>query len=469
MLARLSSPIWYSTMLAMPRLADTAVTVPVMAHSEPEAASAADTADGAQNQRTTFTVPELCAHVQDTIRQRFPDEVWVDGAISGLTRSGNGHVYFDLVDPSDEMGRSTDAVLPVALFASSRQLVNRILRKAGGVRMSDGVEIRVRGRIDYYPPQGRVQLVMSLIDPRFTLGQLAAARAKLLAQLADEGLLGANGQLDFPALPLRVGLVTSGGSAAFHDVVHQLHLSGYPFEITLFDSRVQGLDAVDSLVDAVEATTTIDLDVVMMVRGGGARTDLVAFDHERVARAIATCRHPVIIGVGHETDRSVADDVAMISAKTPTAAAATLVDTVAQFDEAVTQATTRLVALARARVDAAGDRLVADGGRLVATAVRRVEGQRADIELAAGRVVRAPTLATERANHRLAVASARLSALDPATALRRGWSITHTADGELVRSADQVSAGTRLRTTTLDGGIDSTVTAAATSNRTPGP
>lgn len=405
----------------------------------------------------TFTVKELCARFQDAIRHRFPDEIWVQGAISGLTRSGNGHVYFDLVDPNGELGRSTDAVVPVALFAPSKHLVNRILRKAGGIRMQDGVEIRIRGRVDYYPPQGRVQLVMSLIDPQFTLGQLVAARAELLERLAAEGLLEANHRRPFPALPLRVALVTSGGSAAFHDFVHQLEVSGYPFRVTLIDSRVQGVDAVPSLTAALDAAADLEVDVVAVVRGGGARTDLVAFDHERVARAIARCRHPVIVGVGHETDRSVADEVAQLSAKTPTASAVALVEVVARFDDALTRAANRLAGLAQLHVEAAQDRLLASGARLVGVAGRVVERNDVELRHAARRLGRSSERVVERADHRLAMARARLSALDPAAALRRGWTITHTESGQLVRSIGQVESGTRLRTTTMDGTIASTV------------
>ncbi len=426
----------------------------------------------------TLTVGELCEVVSAAIDGAFDGEVWVRGAISSLSRSQNGHVYFDLID-SAEVGSSTEHLIPVVLFASSRQRVNAILRRSGNIRMHDGVEIRIRGQVAYYPPQGRVQLVMSLIDPSFTVGQMAMARQALLEKLAAEELLGANGRRVMPAAPLRVGLVTSDGSAAHADFVHELEASRYRFEVRLFDARVQGIDAVPSLVDAIERADRTDLDVVVVVRGGGARTDLAAFDSERVARAIAGCRRAVIVGVGHEVDRSVADDVAHTSTKTPTAAAALLADAVARFEGDVERAAVRLVTLTRDRLDRAGARLASAGGRLELAATAATDRHAAALNVVARRTHRAAGEAldrsavridraeelmrhrTERAVDRAAAvldrAEVTLRALDPARALARGWSITHTAAGDLVRGPADAPPGSTIVTTTVAGPIASTV------------
>jgi exodeoxyribonuclease VII large subunit len=405
----------------------------------------------------TFTVRELCRAIGAVIDHTFPDEVWVKGAISGLNRSPNGHAYFDLIEPSDDAGALADAVLPVALFAASRHRVNHILRRSGGVRMHDGVEIRVRGRVAYYPPQGRVQLVMSLIDPAYTVGLMAAARQALLDKLAAEGLLNANRAHVLPALPMRIGLVTSDRSAAHADFVHELEASGYAFAVTLFDSRVQGIDAVPSLVDGIEAAGRTDVDVVVVIRGGGARTDLAAFDHERVARAIAACNRPVLVGVGHEVDRSVADEVAHSSAKTPTATAAVLVDAVRSFEHHVEQTASRLASLASARLDAMAGSLAVRANQLAATADRTVDRHRNRLDTSTAQLRHRTEMALDRVETAVDRAELRLGAHDPARLLGRGWSITHIAGGDLVRAASQVGPGTRLVTTTASGAITSTV------------
>lgn len=412
----------------------------------------------------TLTVGGLCTKVDRAIQDTFEHEVWVKGAISGLSRSANGHVYFDLIDPTDEMGTTTKAVLPVALFASSKHLVNRIMRKAGGIRMHDGIEIRIRGRVAYYPPQGRIQLVMSLIDPTFTLGQMVAARNRLLEKLSADGLMDLNTALTVPALPLRLAVVTSNGSAAMADLLDELERSGHPFRITLLDSRVQGTEAVPSLTEAVRAADRMDVDVVVVVRGGGSRTDLAAFDHERVATAVARCRHPVLIGVGHETDRSVADEVAAVSAKTPTACGQLLAATVDEYADRLDGAAGRLGSLTELHLSAARRQLVGAGRRLSNAAGREVERRGLDLSHAAERLTRSPGRQLILDGHRLTAGAARLSALDPARALERGWTITHTTTGQLVRDTADVTVDVELRTTTAGGviasrviGIDGTV------------
>lgn len=433
----------------------------------------------------TLTVGELCEVVSAAVGEAFGDEIWVRGAISSLSRSQNGHVYFDLIDPA-EVGSTTKYLIPVALFASSRHRVNAILRRSGNVRMHDGVEIRIRGQVAYYPPQGRVQLVMSLIDPAFTVGRMAMARQVLLDKLAAEDLLAANGAQPIPAAPLRVALVTSYGSAAHADFAHELTASGYRFEVHLYDARVQGIDAVPSLVDAVEQAGRSEVDVVVVVRGGGAKTDLAAFDHERVARAIATCERAVIVGVGHEVDRSVADEVAHSSAKTPTAAASLLVDAVARFEANVEAAAGRLASLATSRLGGAETLLATAGGRLELAANAATDRHNAALTATAGQIhyltVQALDRAavtvdhaaatighrTERAVDRAAAtldhAEVTLRALDPARALARGWSITHTSHGELVRGPANAARGSTIVTTTAAGTIESTVVGSDAAN-----
>ena len=143
----------------------------------------------------TLSVAEVCELLGHAIRSAFPTDVWVRGEIHDLKRPPSGHVYFDLCDPG-ELGGAMPARLSVALFAKQRDVVNRILRRAGGaVRMTDGVEVRLRGALEFHPPNGQLKLVMSVIDPAYTLGRLASERELLLRRLAEEGLLERNRSL----------------------------------------------------------------------------------------------------------------------------------------------------------------------------------------------------------------------------------------------------------------------------------
>ncbi len=409
----------------------------------------------------TMSVEEVCHALERTVDDRFPDEVWIRGAISGLNRSGGGHVYFDLIEPG-ELGNRPEAVLPVALFAKHKFRVNAILKKSGRIRMEDGIEIRVRGRLAYYRPQSRMQLLMTLIDPSFTLGQLEMARTQLLAALHAEGIIDANRRLPSPALPLRIVLITSAASAAEADFLHELHATGLPFEITTIDSRVQGVEAVPMLVKALRVAGAALPDVIAVVRGGGARTDLMAFDHEDVARAIALSPVPVFVGIGHEIDLCVADHVAHLTTKTPTACAAAIVDLARSFIDRVDRAEDRLVRVALDRLGAEERRLLAASNRIGRLAGTTVERQRAKLDLFEHRTAEASRRTLERQADLLERWTIRATTLDPALMLARGWSITRRADGQLVRSPADAPAGTVLVTALATGTLTSTTIATPT-------
>ncbi len=172
---------------------------------------------------TTYTVGDLARAIGRAVARTFPDEIWVQGEIRDLNRASSGHVYFTLVDSGHGVDRESDrdsdsgeapATLPVTLFASDKVAVNRVLTRSGAMRMSDGVEVRIRGRVAHYPARGIVQIRMTWIDTDFTLGRLAAERDRLIKSLTSRGLIDRNTKLPMPLVPLRVGLITSVGSAA---------------------------------------------------------------------------------------------------------------------------------------------------------------------------------------------------------------------------------------------------------------
>jgi exodeoxyribonuclease VII large subunit len=404
----------------------------------------------------THSVAELNARILDALAGAFPDQVWVQGEIHGYTTSSRGHTYFDLVEPG-QLGRPSAATLSVVLFGGNRRAVDHVLRKAGGLALADGLDVRIRGEVTFYPPQGRVQLRMTAIDPRHTLGKMALDRDRLLRLLAAEGLLDRNRSLRLSPVPLRVGLVTSDGSAAAHDVLNELEQSGHGFRVTLVHAQVQGAAAVDDIVAALRTAARLDLDVVALVRGGGARGDLVAFDHEAVARAIATMAVPVITGIGHEIDESVADRVAHRAFKTPTACAAFLCEAVAAYR-------TRFDDLWRALATRSADLLDRHEARVRSAGARVASGARTTLELDSARLDalrlamgREPQRVLERSDRHLDALERHVGALDPARVLARGWSITRADDGSLVRSVGDAPVGTRLHTRVSDGTVLSTV------------
>lgn len=429
----------------------------------------------------TLTVSELGTVIRAALEVAMPYGVWVEGEISGINRSRNGHVYFDLTEPDDTPGAAPVATIPVVLFRDNRDRVNRLLKRHGDpIRMSDGVRIRIQGVADFYSPQGRMQFRMSAIDPTYTLGRLAAERDALMAALAADGLLRANARHSIPAVPMRVGIVTSIGSAAHADITTVFERSELAFTLVEVDTPVQGLGAESSVAAAIRAADDAGVDVLIVARGGGSKTDLATFDHELVARAIASARVPVITGIGHDIDRSVADEVAHTATTTPTAAAQLAVARVAEWlarlaeceravvsggrrameraDHRVELARRGVVAAGLGAADRADTRLAHNSQRLARAARRADQRARAQLDLAVARIDVARRHALRRAEDRIEVVEARVRALDPAVALARGWSITRTENGKVVRSIADLEPGALLTTRVADGSATSTIT-----------
>jgi exodeoxyribonuclease VII large subunit len=399
----------------------------------------------------TFTVPQIAAELATLVVKAFPEEVWVRGQIRDLSRPPSGHVYFTLVDPAADSMSSQPAQLPVSLFAGDKEAINRLLMRGGAVRMTDGVEVRIRGRLNYYQPRGNVQLQMSWIDADFTLGRLAAERERLLGALESEGLLVMNRALRFPIVPLRVGLVTSEGSAAHADFLHELEMSGFGWEVLVADARVQGLEADVGVPAALRQLGEAGVDVACVVRGGGARTDLAPFDREPIARAIATHPVPVLTGIGHEVDSTIADVVAHQSFKTPTACAVGLVERVRVFQDATDATARRIAGSGRHHLDVQQRRTNHAARRIAVATVSGLRAADQAIGWSGERLLLGAAGALEREEARLAAAEALVGAADPGRILARGFSITRTADGSLVRGVGDVTTGAELVTDLADG------------------
>jgi len=403
----------------------------------------------------TFSVTEVCNGIGQMITTTFPDEFWVRGQVSGLSRPRSGHLYLDLVDADGDGGRAVP-VLKVNLWAGRRATVDRQLADAG-VELVDGVEVRIRGRLEFYPPQARVSFIMSAIDPAFTLGQLAENRDRILRALHAEGLLRAQERLTVPLVPLDVALVTSQGSAAEADFLHELGRSGHTFHVRPHPTLVQGTGSVAAVCRSLREAAASGCDVIALVRGGGSATDLQTFDAEDVARTIAGLEVVVWTGIGHEVDRSVADEVAHTAFKTPTACAAGLVETVDAFIAELADRWDGIAVRAGRHLDRAAHNLDHRSTMVGERAGRVLAHAGAGIDERRRRIGRDARTVLAHAEGDLRVAEARAVAADPVRALARGWSITRTADGRLVRSIGDAPPGTELATLLADGAVRSTV------------
>ncbi len=395
------------------------------------------------------SVADVTARVKEMLESRFAD-VWVAGEVSNLTRASSGHVYLSLKDD--------DALLRGVIWRSTAASL--------AIEPADGMAVVCHGRIEVYAPRGTYQLTIDRLHALGT-GTLEAQLRKLHARLAAEGVFAADRKRPIPAFPRRIALVTSPTGAAIADFLQTLRSRWRGSEVIVVPSRVQGAGAAEELAAALAAAARLvpAPDVIALVRGGGSLEDLWSFNEEVLVRAVAAAPIPVVAGVGHEIDVSLADLAADLRALTPTDAAVKVSPDGPQVAAAVTGLGVRLAAGLARRLESARERIgqlgraavFADPGRLVRDRRERVAAQGV-------RLRRLADLALERSAERLAAAAGRLEAASPLQLLARGWSLTWREDdrGRSLRSVAGLAAGTPLVTQLADGTIWSTVDRVAT-------
>lgn len=398
--------------------------------------------------KPSLTVSELLARAQSAIVGEFPTPLWVRGEVTGYRRTSGGAGFFRLADHD-----VAEAAVDVAARGRVMTEIDRVLGDSGLGSLRDGVEIRVRGTIGVEKRNSVIRLSLLEIDPEFTAGRLAIDRAEVLRRMTADGSLGANSLLPAPLVPLRLGLVTSRGSAAHADFIDQLRRSGYRFAVKTAHTTVQGDSAPDRIAAAISRFEPEMVDMLALVRGGGSQLDLTAFDSETVARAIAASPVPVITGLGHDTDRTVADEAAAYAEKTPSAAGEWVVARVGNFAQRLTTARQVIFResqvaldrhremLRRAASDLAGGAFALDRQSDTLTSIR--DG----ISSSARRVI--------ADQGRLLVSLGDwFSAVGIEKTLQRGFAMVTDSDGSrVVRSMSQVSGGDRLSIRFADGTV----------------
>jgi exodeoxyribonuclease VII large subunit len=378
----------------------------------------------------SFSVGQFTEVLNHVLKASFDEGVWVEGEIQGL-RKPNPHAYFTLIENID----GVKAQLNINLFAGPLRNVQAKLRQQG-IELKDGLKVRLFGRVEYYGPFGKLNLIATDVDTQFSAGDVAAKREELLRQLMEKGVDKINKRIPVPLVPLRLGIISSSQAAGWADAQQHLTESGIGFAITFCDVRVQGDAAVSQIVAALNSLSRRDdIDLVMLMRGGGSKGDLAAFDDEQIAMAISKCAHPVFTGIGHEIDTSIADIVAHTANKTPTACAQSVIAIVENFLSDLSYSAGSLRSLTQTAVERARSR--------IAVSVERLRTR--------------PRTALERQTQKLMMHAASVRLLDPVTTMARGWSITRDSSGNVVRSISDIKKGDTVVTALADGSITSTV------------
>ena len=423
-----------------------------------------------------WTVGRLNGAVRAALEAAFPAPLWLTGEISGFNRSRHKrHVSFSLIE-RDAAGEQASQVAAI-LFENTRREIERKLAAAGDpFRLEDEVQVRVRVRVDLYEAWGSYRVEIEDLDVAHTLGEAARRREAIVRKLTAEGLLERNASLPFPRLPLAIGLITSLGSDAYHDVLRTLRESGFAFRVTAHGARVQGRSTESSVLNALDwfRARARHFDAILICRGGGSRTDLAWFDSESLGRAVALFPLPIVVGIGHEQDLSVLDHLAR-RAKTPTAAAAFFVETVAEAARRVEDDAAAIVELARGRIGDAERERRRTAQRLARAVTRHIEASRAALAAAARllgqgarrdletedrrvreamrglgpKAARATSLAAERLDAR----ARRLHLVHPRRVVERGYAIVRGVSGRVVTAPGDAPPGTRLTAELRDGTI----------------
>jgi exodeoxyribonuclease VII large subunit len=384
-----------------------------------------------------LTVSQLAHLIRETVRSNpLLNRILVRGEVSNVQAAPAGHVFFTLKDAT--------AQVSCTLFREDAELL--------GFDLEDGMDVVVSGDVELFPRKGSVQLLVRAATPA-GVGAFWAAYQRTRKKLAAEGLFDAARKRPLPSFPQRIGVVTSEIGAVVHDIVTILRRR-YPMaHVIVAPALVQGPGAPASLRRALAAVAD-RVDVVILARGGGSLEDLWCFNDEGLARAVATCRVPVVSAIGHETDVTIADFVADVRAATPSAAAELVspdaVELRAQLNEAVhllAQEIREILSVRRARVKGLGDRISPRGLRRSVEANRvRLQGMHESLASFGAREV-------VRHRERLGSVGRRLDLLSPLATLRRGYTIAEREDGHVVAHAADVTAGDRLAVRFQDGRI----------------
>lgn len=408
-----------------------------------------------------MTLYELNARVRQVLDRGMADEYWVQAELSEVRIHATGHCYLELVQ-KDPRADTLLAKARATIWRSVFCLLKPYFEQATGQVLAPGIRVLLKVTPTFHELYG-YSLTVTDIDPSYTLGDTAQRRRQILERLEQEGVLTLNKELMLPALCLRIAVISSESAAGYGDFIDQLHRSpqGYAFRTKLFPAVMQGGGVEASVIQALEAIYRQQerWDAVVIVRGGGATSDLTGFDTYLLAAHCAQFPLPILTGIGHERDDTVVDAVAHTRVKTPTAAAEFLLAHMDQTAACLDGMASRLGLAARRRMEAEHLRLERLAARLPAAARLRSATEAHRLQEAASRLALHLRLRLAGEQHRLALLQHRLDSASPQRMLRRGYAWVVDADGRVLTDASRVRPGEILHVRMWKGRIEATVQA----------
>jgi len=405
--------------------------------------------------QASYSLSNYLLSVQRFVKNQIP-QVWVYGTIASLQEKGK-MVYINLAEYED------DSVLPKASLGTVMYayqygaLCRRLSELPKPFQIEKDMKVKVLLEAEFYIPYGKFQCKILDMDTAFTMGEIAITRMRIWERLVKENLHRINGELPIPLLPLSVGLITSESSAAYNDFISTIKASGYAFNITTVPAKMQGQNTENDIIEALGKLREYkDLDIVCIIRGGGAKTELVFFDSYALCRAAALFPLPVITGIGHEIDESLLDKVAHTHLITPTDCAKFLierVDIALQRLQTIAFEFENLMQLFVRERDKISYKVLF----LSNICDKRLTQEKEKLSRNALGLQRGVPKITDYQNQVLKLLEERVKTIDPKAQLKRGYTITKNDKGKILRSAKEAATGSALRTVFADGEIASAI------------
>jgi len=402
----------------------------------------------------SLSLSRLHQLIADVVKREFPDRFWVVAEILELHVNRSGHCYLELIEKSEK----DDAILARAratIWASRFSMLRPFFESATGTSLKSGIKLLFRASVEFHTLYG-YSLNITDIDPSYTVGDLARKKQEVIRKLREQGVMEMNRELPFPAVPQRIAVISSETAAGYGDFMETIENNShrFRFETVLFPALMQGEEAAGSMIAALEAIfeQVTAFDCVAIIRGGGSKADLECYNEYELAYFITQFPLPVITGIGHERDETVADLVANRGLKTPTAVAEFLVDQMLAFEfllsslhERMTGSVKRIVQLQAARLERYGRDLQHLSRAFIHRRQEHLEQSRQLLRRLCG------TFITRKKDH-LAMLEKQAALVDPANIMKRGYSMT-LLEGKLLKSVRGVKAGDRIETWLSDGRI----------------
>lgn len=409
-------------------------------------------------EQTPLSLYELNALVRQSIKLALPEAYWIQAELSDVRYNATGHCYLEFVQ-KDSRTSNLVAKARGTIWANVFKMLKPYFEESTGQSFVSGIKVMVQVTVEFHELYG-FSLTVVDIDPTYTLGDMARKRREILKQLEEEGVLTLNKELDMPLLTQRIAVISSATAAGYGDFCTQLSENpyGFVFYPRLFPALMQGNQVEESIITALDAINNYrdEFDVVVIIRGGGATSDLSGFETYLLAANCAQFPLPIITGIGHERDDTVIDSVAHTRVKTPTAAAQLLITQMHQTAQNLDLLSSSLLSAVEGRMDSERIRLVNLTTRLPLVVQNRTTRQQFLLEQQLQRINAGIARTITQKQHRLMLLEQRVIDSSPQKLLKRGFSLTF-ANGKVVKDSSLLKSGDILSTRFAKGEISSEV------------